>query len=345
MPPETAPEPTTHGLNLRGKSRGSLKALSHLNRSWPVVPGSRTKRPGRTVRYSGVHTDAHALLERFETLPVIPAVAARVLSLSDDATSALEVSQVISADPVLTATLLRVSNSAYYGFSRRLSTVREAVLLLGFKQVRQIAVGASVMRAWKRGDSADGFDMDLFWGHCMSVAVLAEMAARKFNAGRPEEAFTAGILHDVGVLALRQALPVQFRAVMKAAAAGAPMLDAERELAGLTHTEIGAALAERWQLPERLVEAIAGHHHVGPTDRIEGLADVVCAADQVAERYGVRCGFAAGPIPATVQLPEQLATLEIACGGMGAVLERAYAFISNVSGRPGNWYGQQLLAA
>jgi HD-like signal output (HDOD) protein len=293
-----------------------------------------------------VHTDAQALLESLDTLPVIPAVAARVLSLSDDATSALEVSQVISADPVLTATLLRVSNSAYYGFSRRLSTVREAVLLLGFKQVRQIAVGASVMRSWKRNSAiADGFDMDLFWGHSMSVAVMAEVAARKFNAGRPEEAFTAGIVHDVGVLALRQAMPLQFRVAMNSAIQGTPLLEAERRFLGVTHDRVGEALAERWELPERLVEAMAHHHRQALSPAIEGLAGVVGAADDVAERYGVHCGFVRGAVPPAMQLPEQLATLEIACGGIGSVLDRAHAFISNVSGAPASWYREPAEAA
>lgn len=294
----------------------------------------------------GVPIDAQMLIESLDHLPVIPAVAARVLSLNDDATSALEVSQVISTDPVLTAMLLRVSNSAYYGFSRRLSTVREAVLLLGFKQVRQIAVGASVMRSWKcNSGGADGFEMDLFWGHSMSVAVIAEMAARKFNSGRPEEAFTAGILHDLGVLALREARPLPFQAAIRAASEGMELLAAEREHIGLTHDQMGEALAERWQLPERLVQAMAHHHDAGLSPVVDGLTGVVCAADQVAERYGVHCGFVRGSIPPRMQLPDELAKLEIACGGIGSVLDRAHAFITNVSGSPGSWYSIDSLAA
>lgn len=294
----------------------------------------------------GVPIDVQSLLESLDHLPVIPAVAARLLSLNDDATSALEVSQVISTDPVLTATLLRVSNSAYYGFSRRLSTVREAVLLLGFKQVRQIAVGASVMRSWKRAaGGADEFDMDLFWGHSMSVAVMAETAARKFSAGRPEEAFTAGVLHDVGVLALREAMPLQFRAAIRAASSGTELLIAEREHIGLTHDEVAEALADRWQLPERLVDAIAHHHDAGLSPSAGGLAGVVGAADQVAERYGVHCGFVRGSIPPRMTLSDELAKLEIACGGIGSVLDRAHAFITNVSGTPANWYSVNSLAA
>ncbi len=285
--------------------------------------------------------DPHSLLDTIEHLPVIPAVAARVLGLDDDATSAAEVSQTVSADPVLTGTLLRVSNSAYYGFARQIATVREAVMLLGFKQVRQIAVGASVIRSWRYLQGArDGFDMDLFWGHSMTVALIAETAARKFNAGRPEEAFTAGILHDIGTLALRQARPDEFRAALRESRLRrVPLCDAELQFTGFTHAAVGAALAERWQFPSRLVEAIARHHEALFEPAADGLASLIGFADQIAAHHGLHAGYACDRSEGR-ELSPRLATLEIACGGIASVLERAHAFITGVSGVPGTWYPQ-----
>ena len=285
-------------------------------------------------------TNLQAMLESIDRLPVMPAVAARVLAFEDDVVSVVELSEVLSADPALTVALLKVANSAYYGFARQLSTVREAVLLLGFKQVRQVAVGASMIHAWRgvpRED--DGFDLDLFWGHSMAVALMAETAARKFNAARPEEAFTAGVIHDMGVLALRKVYPAEFAlAFEQARRQGAPLCDAELEFVGFTHAQVGAALAERWRLPSRLVEAVGRHHDALLTPGADGLAGVLGFADQVAEHYGVHCGYARGQIVPLSKLPDELATLEIACGGISSVLERSCAFISSVSGAPKVWY-------
>lgn len=290
---------------------------------------------------------ATQVLDSLHQLPVMPAVAARILGFSDDVVSVHEVARVIATDPVLTASLLRVANSAYYGFARRLATVHEAVLLLGFKQVRQIAIGASLISAWKRpGTPDDGFDLDLFWGHSLAVAVIAETGARKFNAGRPEEAFTAGIVHDVGALALRQAMPMEFRDVLDhSRRTGISIWDAELDRIGFTHAELGGALVDRWSLPARIVEAVARHHEALAAPGADGLAGVVAFADRVAEHYGVCCGYRRPPGTPAGGLPDPLATLELASGGMASVLDRAHAFISSVSGAPRSWFADDMLAA
>ncbi len=278
----------------------------------------------------------------------MPVVASRVLGFSDETASVAEVAHVLASDPALTGQLLKVANSAYYGFSRQLATVREAVLLLGLKQVRQIAIGASLISSWNRTRAGtDGFNMDMFWGHTLAVAMMAETGARKFNAARPEEAFTAGILHDIGVLALRKAMPERFSDVMATARRGGLSLwDAEMECLGFTHAELGGALTERWQLPARLAQAVSRHHEALLAPAIDGLAGVVSFADRVADHHGIHAGFARAPqiIPPRA-LPDELATLEIACGGIDSVVERAQAFVTSVSGPPRDWFGTALPAA
>jgi putative nucleotidyltransferase with HDIG domain len=287
------------------------------------------------------------VLDTVHELPVMPAVAARVLSFSDDVVSVHEVARVIATDPVLTASLLRVANSAYYGFARRLATVHEAVLLLGFKQVRQVAVGASLIAAWKQHrPPAGGFDLDLFWGHSLAVAVMAETGARKFNAGRPEEAFTAGLVHDVGALALRQAMPLEFAEALDIAGrTGISIWDAELDRIGFTHAELGGALVQRWNLPARIVEAVARHHEALASPAADGLAGVLAFADRVADHFGVHCGYRP-PAPMNAgPLSDALATLELACGGIASVMDRAHAFISSVSGPPRSWFVDDRLSA
>ena len=284
--------------------------------------------------------DADQLLEKIDDLPPLPAVAARVMGMADnERTSAMDLAQVLATDQALTAKLIRVSNSAYYGFARRVSTVREAVVMLGFKQVRQVAVGASVMNAFKQGQRSDAaFNIDLFWGHSVAVAVAAEALAKKTRAARPEDAFTAGILHDIGRLVLRQTMPVEFNeAVRTARESGMSLHLAEVELTGYAHDDIGRALGERWKFPPHLVEAVRCHHDERLTPQNDGLAGVIAQANRLALHYGLYCGYddEGGQ---QAEIPDDLVAVEAACGGIDRVLERAFTFIESASGAPDRWY-------
>jgi putative nucleotidyltransferase with HDIG domain len=285
--------------------------------------------------------DATALLDRIDDLPPLPAVAAKVMSMAeDDRTSAMDLAQVLATDQALTAKLIRISNSAYYGFARRISTVREAVVMLGFKQVRQVSVGASMMNAFNRGGLNDGFDVDLFWGHSVGVAVAAEALAKKTLGAKPEDAYTAGILHDIGRLVLRQVMPAEFsQAVVMARSGQMPLHVAELETTGYAHDEIGMALGQKWKFPGHLVDAVRCHHDETLTANGDGLAGVVAQANRLMLHYGLFCGYDLdiGDVP---ELPADLAMVEAACGGIDRVLAKAFSFIESASGVPEKWYAK-----
>lgn len=285
--------------------------------------------------------DASELLNRIDELPPLPAVAARVMSMAEDErTSAMDLAQVLATDQALTAKLIRISNSAYYGFARRISTVREAVVMLGFKQVRQVAVGASLMNTFKRGAPGDPFDLDLFWGHSVAVAVAAEGLAKKSFAVKPEDAFTAGILHDIGRLVLRQVLPDEFAQAVHIARTGELTLhEAELECTGYSHDDVGRVLGDQWKFPGHLVEAVQCHHDETITASADGLPGVVAQADRLILHYGLYCGYDLedGEL---LPVPADLAAVEQACGGIERVLNRAFSFIESASGTPDNWYAR-----
>ena len=287
-----------------------------------------------------VGTKADQLLDEIGDLPVVPAVAMRVLEFArDDSGGAAELAAILSTDPALSAKLIKISNSAYYGFTRHFGTVREAVIVLGFKQVRKVAVAASIIDAFKRPRAPiDGFDMNLFWGHSLTVAITSEFAARAYNIGNPNDAFTAGILHDVGRLALRQARPYEFgRALEFARVTGEPLRDVEPRETGFSHEEVGRALAERWNFPGYLAEAIGSHHDGSFEAERHGLAEVIAMADRLALHFGVNSGYEGTPCAAAT-LPKALSDLEAACGGMESVLARARAFVESVTGEPKQWF-------
>ena len=285
-------------------------------------------------------TTASQLLDQTGDLPVVPAVAMRVLEFAqDDSGGAAELAAILSTDPALSAKLIKISNSAYYGFTRHFGTVREAVIVLGFKQVRKVAVAASIIDAFKRPRSPiDGFDLNLFWGHSLAVAIISEFAARTYNIGNPADAFTAGILHDIGRLALRQARPYEFgRALEFARTTGEPLRDIELRETGFSHEELGRALAERWNFPAYLAEAIGSHHDSLLDTEHHGLAAVIAMADQLALHFGVNSGYE-GNGSAASELPKAVSDMEAACGGMDSVLSRARAFVESVTGEPNRWF-------
>lgn len=284
--------------------------------------------------------DPGELLARVTDIPPLPAIAARVMGLADsDRTSAPELANVLSADQGLTAQLIKVSNSAYVGAGRKVGSVREAVVLLGFRQVRQLAVGASIMNNLKRPHTqADGFDIDLFWGHSVAVAIAAEAVARATGAAKPEDAFTAGIIHDIGRLVLRRALPAEFAGSVAIAVSGKSTLhDAELATTGYCHAEVGRALGEQWRFPSHLVEAIGRHHESGLTVAADGLPGVLALANELTHAYGLLCGHET-PEGDPSLVPVHLGTIEQQAGGMERLLERAFGFIEGASGRPNRWF-------
>jgi putative nucleotidyltransferase with HDIG domain len=288
----------------------------------------------------GTGKDANELLSRIDDLPPLPAVAARVMGMADDdRTSAMDLAQVLSTDQALTAKLIRVSNSAYYGFARRVSTVREAVVMLGFKQVRQVAVGASLINAFKTSRRPnDPFDLDLFWGHSVAVAVAAEALAKKTRSAKPEDAFTAGILHDIGRLVIRQTMPSEFAEALLIARGGeVDLAAAELQTTGYAHDEVGRALGELWKFPGHLIDAVRCHHDFSLTPANDGLSGVVAQANRLALHYGLYCGYDLedGELQ---PVPLDLAAVEAACGGIDLVMERAFSFIESASGTPEKWY-------
>jgi len=287
--------------------------------------------------------DAETLLNRIGDLPPLPAIALRVMRAADDPqTSAMDLAQILQTDQALTAKLIHISNSAYYGFARRVGTVREAVVLLGFKQVRQVAVGLSLMSMFRTTRvSSDRFNLDLFWGHSVAVAVAAEALAKNARVVRPEDAFTAGILHDIGRLVLRHVMPGEFEeAVRMACETGMPLGLAELETTGFAHDEIGQALSERWQFPSHLVEAVGRHHDQRLTPENDGIPGVVAQANRLALHYGLYCGYdiVDGVAGDPGRVPHELQRAEAACGGIDRVLKRAFTFMELASGAPKQRY-------
>lgn len=257
-------------------------------------------------------------------------VASKVIQLTDgERFSAHELALVISTDQVLTAKLLRLANSAYYGFPRRITTIRDAVVLLGFRAVRAATLATCLVEALP---SANVIDYQQFWHFSLTVGTTAELLARAEGI-RQDEAFTAGVLHNIGRLALDQSAPEAFRAVVSQfRSQGGRLVEIERELLGYSDAEVGGALARMWNFPEELAEAVQ-HHELDPyaLPAPGTLTGCVVRARVFARSFGLSDGVERDePFdqPAEWSMPPLSVALQRG-GGIDGLLERVEAFMDS----------------
>ena len=223
--------------------------------------------------------------EAMVALPTLPLVASRLLeSIADpDAATSEEIGGLIALDPALTARTLKLANSDFYGFPRKVGTVDLAVVVLGPDTIRDLVLSAAVFQTldptWKT--------LAGLWSHSLACGVAARAMADRCGYRLDAEAFAAGMLHDIGKVALRQTHPERFEAALALVREqGLSMAVAERGVLGSDHAEVGGWLAERWGLPGDLVEAIACHHRPEQARLNPELVSLVHIADWLAGRTG-----------------------------------------------------------
>jgi len=221
-------------------------------------------------------------------LPAPPATVVGVLrACADERSDSRKLAEVVARDPALSAEVLRIVNSAFFGFSRQIKTVAHAVTVLGERALRHYVLCLAVREALKPG-AAPGLDTTPYWTASLRRAVAARLLARAASI-EPEEAFTVGLLQDLGLAALFHARPEQAGLWKRFLAADPEARYAlEREVFGATHDEVGAALARLWAFPDDLAEAIGGHHRAisrGDPRPVAKLARLALCADWLAEVF------------------------------------------------------------
>ena len=202
-------------------------------------------------------------LETMAGLATLPKVALEIIRLAnDDEATADDFCQIVRCDPALCVRVLKVVNSAFYGLSRQIESISQAVVLLGATAIKNIAIASSVHKLFVSGRKIDTFDPADLWLHSVAVATASREIARRTKLHRPEDAFLAGLIHDVGILVELQAYGQQFVQVVERVDADPHVAfrQAERELLGASHEAFGAGLCQRWSFPRHL-EQVAAHHH------------------------------------------------------------------------------------
>ena len=195
-------------------------------------------------------------LREVKNLPTLPGIIAKLTRMAEDPdTTTEQMGKVISKDHILAAKLLKLVNSAFYGFPQKISSLNSAIILLGFNVIKSLIISSSIF------ELMESQDVEL-WEHSLGCAVVCSVLAKRLDVSDPEEVSTAGLIHDIGKVAIKMELKQEFETLKQMVHdRQISMFDAEKELLGIDHAEVGGWLAKSWNLPPKLVELIACHHN------------------------------------------------------------------------------------
>jgi putative nucleotidyltransferase with HDIG domain len=267
--------------------------------------------------------DERQILKQLSTIKDIPTLPTIVFELNqqleDPETSIATVSETIEKDQAMALKILKLVNSAFYGFKSRISDVKAAVVLLGFNAVRNAIISISIIQTLPKNILFQDFEMDAFWRHSLAVAVTSKNIAQKSGLESPENCFVGGLLHDVGKVILAQYFQDLFVKVWTYMQNESVCFhEAEQHELPIDHAVIGAYLAERWALPEGLIEAIRWHQNFKSEIPNANFVMIIYLANILVNSY------------------DENPDCEI---DMAALHPNAVRFLMNQLQDVGNWYG------
>ncbi len=232
------------------------------------------------------------IVDRVATLPHLPDTVLRLVSVVSNPDSSVEqIVEAIRYDQSLTAEVLRLCNSAYYGLARTIDSLDAAICLLGTSKVFQLVMAAHARTLLGRPQEGYGLPAGMLWLHSAGVATAARLLARRMRLPQMGLLFTAGLLHDVGKIVLNEFVQAQYLEVVRQVTQeGVSFCEAEQRVLGYTHAEAGARLAERWNLPRAMVRCIGYHHTPADLPQADPLVDAVHLADAVCLLLGIGTG-------------------------------------------------------
>ncbi len=220
-------------------------------------------------------------------LPALPQVATKVVGLiNDPSATARELERVISRDQATTAKVLRIANSAFYGVRGEISTLSRAIVILGFNTLRSVVL-TSVSETLHSTKSSC-FKEKILWEHSLAVALAARTIAEQCKYAASEEAYVGGLLHDIGKVVMDSNLADEYQNVMERVYNdGQSFIDAENEVFGFDHTDVGALVVKRWNLAPALVEAVQYHHQPMGAEIDPTLCAIISLANSLCVRLGI----------------------------------------------------------
>lgn len=253
-----------------------------------------------------------AILE-ISHIATLPEITLKIIRLVEDPDStAQDLNKIISNDPALGARVLKVVNSAFYGLPGQIGSINRAIVLLGLNAVKNIAIAASLTKLFRGGQVCPNFNAKDLWTHSIAVGTATRLLAKKVNLGLPDEAFLAGLIHDLGIMVEMQARRNKFIETMEkldASRGSLTLRQAEMAVMGANHEQFGAALCKAWKFPMSFAYVTGFHHR--PMELAEAnrtLTALVHVADILAA--GLHLGYS-GTVESAAVAPELMGMLNL----------------------------------
>ncbi|MBL6986785.1 MAG: HDOD domain-containing protein [Methylobacter sp.] len=273
------------------------------------------------------------LIVLVEKMPAFPKSVQQVVQLTSDINaSAKDIVRVIECDPVMTVKVLKAINSSFYGLPQKITSVQKAVVHIGMNTIKNIALGVAAMGMLNATNKAN-FNTSEFLLHSLTTAAISKILAERIGLSSTQcsDCFVAGLLHDFGKVVFAEFMPDEFKlALEKSKQQQLPLHQTELEFIGLSHTQAGKMLAEKWELSDTLIDAIAHHHDLDSSQNV--LRDCVFAANQVSKQ--MQFGDAGNPLiddfPETIttRFNLSLSAMCEALGDLESVKTEAQSFIN-----------------
>lgn len=229
-------------------------------------------------------------LNRIQGLPAVSDVVAKIISLADNPTvSGQQVAEIVGRDQSMVTSILKIVNSPFYGLNRRVSSINHAIVLLGYRTIRNIALSTTLVNSFAGPARDKRFDRAGFWTHSVCTATAAKLLAARFPDADAEEAFLAGLIHDMGQIVFDHYFSREFTLVLDfQEARQCSLVEAEMAIFGLDHAEVGTLVARKWNFPPPVAEAIASHHKPQEALAASNLAVCVYLANELTEMTETR---------------------------------------------------------
>ncbi len=236
-------------------------------------------------------------MSRVTEVSSLPEVTSRIVEIVEDPRATTrEIRDLVQSDPALATRILKVVNSAFYGLPAQIASLERAILMLGLSVVKNLALAASLSQLIKGGRITEHFEARDLWRHCLAVGVCARLIAKSARVVQPDEAFVAGLVHDMGLLVTQQVFSEKVTQIAQICTAEPQDYRAvERQIIGADHEAFGGALAAKWKFPAGLRNAIAHHHEpCSLQPEFQKVAAAVYLADVVAARSQIGYWLTAG---------------------------------------------------
>ena len=235
--------------------------------------------------------DLKRIASQLKSFPSMPGAAVNLLALIDNPEINLfQIEKRLRQDPGLTANLLKLANSAYFGIPTKVGSVRQAILLLGLKRLNHMVIASCVSAIMNK--PVPGYDLSAgeLWRHSIAVTIAAEGLAKELNVGAAEEIFTAALLHDVGKFVLGELVADELQKIEKVLSDGIAFEEAENKVLGTNHAYIGSLILNKWSLPADIVNAVRWHHDPDSADQSGIMLDIVHLANVLCSMIGIGDG-------------------------------------------------------